>query len=115
MKVGDEMKIVTCASYYGTGSSAITDLLSEYDCCKSLYEYEFRFVQDPEGISDLEFNLVENHHRHNSGHALKRYRNKVDFLVDLHFNKGATSPNNNALAVSSLKSRNIRNLRSNAS
>ena len=81
MKVGDEMKIVTCASYYGTGSSAITDLLSEYDCCKSLYEYEFRFVQDPEGISDLEFNLVENHHRHNSGHALKRYRNKVDFLA----------------------------------
>lgn len=75
------MRILTCASYYGTGSSAITDLLSEYECCKSMSEYEFRFVQDPEGISDLEYNLVENHHRHNSGHALKRYKKKVDFLA----------------------------------
>lgn len=74
------MRIITCASYYGTGSSAITDLLSEYDDCKSLTNYEFRFIQDPEGISDLEYNLVQNHHRHNSGHALKRYRKKVDFL-----------------------------------
>lgn len=75
------MRIITCAGYYGTGSSAITDLLSEYNTCKSLGEYEFRFIQDPEGIADLEYNLVENHHRHNSGHALKRYKNKVDFLA----------------------------------
>lgn len=75
------MKIITCASYYGTGSSAITDLLAEYNTCKSLGNYEFRFIQDPEGVSDLEFNLVQNHHRHNSGHSLKRYRNKVDFLA----------------------------------
>lgn len=74
------MRIISCASYYGSGSSAITDLLSEYSCCTSLSDYEFRFVQDPEGISDLEYNLVENHHRHNSGHALKRYKKKVDFL-----------------------------------
>lgn len=73
-------KIITCAGYYGTGSSAITDLLSEFDNIYSLGDYEFRFVQDPEGISDLEYNLVENNHRHNSGHALKRFRKKVDFL-----------------------------------
>ena len=75
------MKILTCASYYGTGSSAIIDLLSEYSCYHSLSDYEFRFVQDPGGISDLEYNLVENHHRHNSGHALKRYKKNVDRLV----------------------------------
>ncbi|WP_317311062.1 sulfotransferase [Clostridium thermobutyricum] len=75
------MRIITCASYHGTGSSAITDLLSEYSNCYSMSDYEFRFVQDPEGISDLEYNLVENHHRLNSGHALKRYKNKVDFLA----------------------------------
>ena len=25
------MKFISCASYYGTGSSAITDLVSEYE------------------------------------------------------------------------------------
>lgn len=74
------MKIITCTGYYGTGSSAITDLLTEFDNIHSMGDYEIRFVQDPEGISDLEYNLVDNHHRHNSGHALKRYSKYVDFL-----------------------------------
>lgn len=81
------MKLITCTGYYGTGSSAITDLISEFDNVYSLGDYEFRFVQDPEGISDLEYNLVENHHRHNSGHALKRYKKKVDFLSKIHYEK----------------------------
>lgn len=75
------MRIISCASYYGTGSSAITDYIAEFDNCFSLTNYEFRFVQDPGGISDLEYNLVENHHRHNSGHALKKYKKIVDFLA----------------------------------
>lgn len=73
------MRIISCASYYGTGSSAITDLISEYEKVFSLTDFEFRFVQDPDGISDLEYNLLENHNRHNSGHALKRYKKLVDF------------------------------------
>lgn len=73
------MKIISCASYYGSGSSAITDLLSEYDNVYSLTDSEFRFVHDPNGISDLEYNLVENFNRHNSGRALKLYKKKVDF------------------------------------
>lgn len=73
------MKLITCASYYCTGSSAVTDFVSEFSNVHSLTDEEFRFVQDPEGISDLEFNLVENYHRHNSGHALKRYKRLVDF------------------------------------
>lgn len=75
------MRIISCASYYGTGSSAIIDYLSEFDNCQSLTNYEFRFVQDPDGISDLEFNLVENHNRHNSGHALKKYKRMVDYFA----------------------------------
>jgi len=74
------MRIISCTGYYGTGSSAITDFVSEFDNCFSLTNHEFRFVQDPGGISDLEYNLVENHHRHNSGHALKKYKEIVDFL-----------------------------------
>lgn len=73
------MKFFTCASYYGTGSSAITDLLSEYEGIFDFTNEEFRFLHDPDGISDLEYNLVENFNRHNSGHALKRYKKLVDF------------------------------------
>lgn len=74
------MKLLTCASYYGTGSSAVTDLVSECDNVHFLGDYEFRFVQDPDGICDLEYNLVLNNHRHNSGYALKRYERNVKFL-----------------------------------
>lgn len=73
------MKVISCASYYGTGSSAITDYVSEFDGIFSMTDEEFRFIQDPDGIDDLEFHLVENHNRHNSGHALKRYKRLVDF------------------------------------
>ena len=80
------MKVISCASYYGTGSSAVTDFFSEFDNIYSLTNYEFRFLQDPDGISDLEFNLVENHNRHNSGHALKRFKRLVDFNSGTFFN-----------------------------
>lgn len=73
------MRIISCASYYGSGSSAITDLLSEYSNIYSFTDEEFRFVQDPDGISDLEYNLVQNFNRHNSGRAIKRYKKLVDF------------------------------------
>lgn len=75
------MKILTCASYYSTGSSAVTDLICECDNVHGLGDYEFRFVQDPDGICDLEYNLVLNNHRHNSGFAIKRYEKKVKFLA----------------------------------
>ncbi len=78
------MKILTVASYYGSGSSAVTDLLSEFGNVGSLTNYEFRFAHDPDGLSELEYNLVDNFNRHNSGHALKRYRDFVDYYGD-HF------------------------------
>ena len=64
----NKMRFISCASYYGSGSSAITDFVSEFDSVYSFTDEEFRFVQDPDGISDLEYNLVENFNRHNSGH-----------------------------------------------
>jgi hypothetical protein len=73
------LKIITCAGYHSSGSSAITDLLGEFDNCYSLGNYEFRFIQDPNGISDLDFNLVENNHRLNSSYALKKFKQLVDF------------------------------------
>ena len=73
------MNTITVCSYYGTGSSAITDLISEFDNVTSLTNFEFRFAHDPDGLSELEYNLVENFNRHNSGHALKRYKKFVDY------------------------------------
>lgn len=73
------MTTITVCSYFLTGSSAVTDLLGEFDNIKSLTDYEFRFAHDPDGLSELEYNLVENFNRHNSGHALKRYKRFVDY------------------------------------
>ena len=81
------MRFISCASYYGSGSSAITDFVSEFDSVYSFTDEEFRFVQDPDGVSDLEYNLVENFNRHNSGHAIKRYKKLVDFYCGNVFGK----------------------------
>ena len=75
------MRIISCSSYYGTGSSAVTDYISEFDSVKSMGDYEFRFLHDTDGIADLEYHLVWNHNRHNSGHALKRFKKIVDFYT----------------------------------
>lgn len=74
------MKILTTASYCGTGSSAVTDFFTEFNTCKSLGDYEFRFAQDPDGLADLEYNLVENNHRLNSSEAIKRYKRMAERL-----------------------------------
>lgn len=68
------MKLFTTASYYGTGSSAITDLLSEYEGIKAFdSSFECRIAHDMFGISDLEYYLVENSHRHNSSVAINQF------------------------------------------
>ena len=67
------MRIITCASYGWTGSSAVTDLFSEFDNCSFVGDYEFRFLHDPYGIRDLEYNLIDNNNRHNTSNAIKRY------------------------------------------
>lgn len=69
------MKKVTCVGYHDTGSSVVDDLFREFPCfAQGGVDKECRFLQDPDGVADLEFNLVENPHRLNSGFALKRFR-----------------------------------------
>lgn len=74
------MKIITTTGFYGTGSSAITDLVKEYGnvSCKS--DFEIRFLHDPYGVSDLEYNLIENPNRHNTSHAIKKFRQQMKLL-----------------------------------
>lgn len=68
------MKIIGCVGYHGTGAGVIDDLLRECDnVAHGGYECESRFLHDADGISDLEYNLVENPHRLNSGFAVRRF------------------------------------------
>ena len=73
------MKVITCASYGASGSSALTDLVAEYSNVHRMTDAEIRFLHDPDGISDLEFQLVECHNRHNAGRALKRFWRQCQF------------------------------------
>lgn len=80
-------KIISCAGYYNTGSSAVTDFFSEFDNVVSLGETEFKFLQDCDGVQALETNLIEHPHRHNSGHAIKRFIKAAKFENGNFFSK----------------------------
>lgn len=68
------MKKIACVGYHATGAGVIDDLFREFDnVAQGQYEVESRLLQDPDGISDLEYNLVDNPHRLNSGFAIKRF------------------------------------------
>ena len=75
------MNKVTAISYHGTGSSAVDDYLREFSdmCFPKRREIECRFFHDPDGISDLEYNLIDNWNRLNSGFALKKFKKFAKF------------------------------------
>ena len=53
------MKKIACVGYHATGAGVIDDLFREFDnVAQGQYEVESRLLQDPDGISDLEYNLV---------------------------------------------------------
>lgn len=55
--------------------------MGEFSNIHYMGDYELRFIQDPYGLADLEYNIVENYHRHNSGYALKRFKKNIEFLA----------------------------------
>lgn len=75
------MKLITATGYGGTGSSAITNILEEFSCVENLGNFEFRFLQDPDGIKDLEYALVLNPNRFNCDIAIKRFEKLIKFLA----------------------------------
>ncbi|MBR3841131.1 MAG: hypothetical protein IKM20_08355 [Erysipelotrichales bacterium] len=74
------MKVITTTGFYGTGSSAITDLFKEIDIVYANDDYEFRIFCDPDGLSDLEYNLIQNPNRHNTSNSIKRFLKQAEFL-----------------------------------
>ena len=68
------MKKIACVGYHFTGSGVIDDLLRECDNVSyGQYESECRILQDPDGVSDLEFHLVECPNRLKTGIAIDRF------------------------------------------
>lgn len=68
------MKKIACVGYHYTGAGVIDDLFRECDnVFQGEYEAEMRFLHDPDGVSDLEYHLVNNPHRLSSGLAIKRF------------------------------------------
>ena len=72
---------------YGTGSSAVADLIKEFDNVSCVDRTEIRILYDPDGISDLEYNLIENPNRHNTSHAIKRFLRMAEMLDHVFFVK----------------------------
>lgn len=80
-------KIITCTGYHGTGSSLITDYLKEFEEIDSLGDFEFRFIQDPNGIADLEDRLIKNNSRLNSDRAIYEFLRLIKILNSNYTNK----------------------------
>lgn len=54
------MKIITCTGHYGTGSSAITDLMKEYSNVSCKTDFEVALIYEYNGINSLHYHLVDN-------------------------------------------------------
>ena len=79
---------VIVTGFYSSGSSAVIDFLKDLDNVVVCDLDEVRFLQDPFGVSDLEYNLVENPHRHNSSQSIKYFLRVVDKLQPAHKKRG---------------------------
>jgi len=65
--------IISPTSYGGTGSSAISDIFKEFNCCLSLGEKELPFLYDLHGVSDLEYFLTDGNSRSKTPFAINQF------------------------------------------
>lgn len=79
-------KYITCASFGGTGSSAITDLLKEFNNVLSLGDYEFTIAHEVDGISDLQHYIVDDWHRLKCDEGIYRFKRLVN-RIEKDYNK----------------------------
>lgn len=67
-------QVITCTGFGGTGSSAISDFLKEFDNVKSLGDFEFSLAHEVDGISDLQHGIVDDFHRNKTSETIYRFR-----------------------------------------
>lgn len=78
---------IAITGYYGTGSSAVVDLLAEYEGCSEcgLHSYEHIPLYIPDGLFDLEHKLILGNDLHRSDEAIKAFRNAMYALNDNYY------------------------------
>ncbi len=71
--------VVAVTGYHGTGSSAVLDLLSEYEGCSEggMRSFEHVPFYFPNGLFDLEHKLLLGNDPHRSDEAIKSFRNAM--------------------------------------
>ena len=74
-------KIIVPMSYMGSGSSAVTDLLKEYERINTKNsDFEYVFLYAPDGLFDLEYKLLYNNNAIRSDEAIKNFRKFMEKL-----------------------------------
>lgn len=79
MKREKKRQVVIIAGFGGSGSGAVIDLLSEIDVFKKS-KTELRLLVDPDGIMNLESNLINNWSPYQSDSSIKKFRRLVKIL-----------------------------------
>ena len=76
-------KIIVPVSYMGSGSSAVTDLISEFKDVNNEYGYfEYVFLHCPCGVFDLEDKLLNGNNILRSDEAIKNFLSTMKQLYD---------------------------------
>ncbi len=79
-------KIIVSTGYMGSGSSAITDLVSEFENCSNEFKsYEYVFLHCPNGLFDLEDKLLIGNNAIRSDEAIRSFENEMNKLYDKKF------------------------------
>lgn len=79
-------RIIVSTGYMGSGSSAITDLVSEFkDCQNEFKSYEYILMHSPNGVFDLEDKLLLGNNAIRSDEAIRTFRSHVKKLYDKKF------------------------------
>ena len=79
-------KIIVPTGYMGSGSSAITDLISEFKDCQNEYKsYEYIFLHCPDGLFDLEDKLLIGNNAIRSDSAIRAFETQMNKLYNKKF------------------------------
>lgn len=79
-------KIIVPTGYMGSGSSAITDLISEFrDCQNEFKTYEYVLLHCPNGLFDLEDKLLIGNNAIRSDEAIRSFENQMQKLYNKKF------------------------------
>ena len=79
-------RIIVPTGYMGSGSSAITDLISEFkDCQNEFKDFEYIFLHCPNGLFDLEDKLLKGNNAIRSDEAIHSFEEQMNKLYNKRF------------------------------